>query len=179
MANFIPVAFFDTLELAGSLRTRWGQFKQGEYDAKNRGHRGLRVRGHAKHSEEDRFVGYAATKGWVELGNLRSEIAKRAEAILPPGVEYGRIFFEMLDPGTTCDWDRELLPYFDRWTRAILPIRTNPATLMVYGTETASPVVGWLTVVNPRLPHCAINMGAHPWVWLVMDFRRKAGIAPA
>ncbi len=170
MPNFAAVAFLDTLELAGSLRTRWGQFK-----VEAPGHRILRIRGHAKGSEEgdDRFGGYEAAKKWPELGNLRSIITRRAALILPPGVEFGRIFFEMLDPGAMLDWNRETSPYFERWTRAILPLRTNPATLLIYGTETASPGPGWLTIVSPRLSHTAINLGEHAWVWLVVDFKKK------
>ncbi len=170
MPNFIPVAFFDTLELAGSLPRHWGQFKTTEP-----GNRILRVRGNAKDSqpEDDRFGTYPDTRKWVELANLRAEIARRGEAILPPGIEFGLIYFEMLDPGARRDWYVHDDPYYLRWSRAILPIRTNPATLMVYGTETASPGPGWLTVVSPRLPHCAINAGEHAWVWLTLDFRKK------
>ena len=174
MPSFAPLIHLDTLELAGSLRTRWGQFKA---EPENPGHRILRIRGHAKDSEEldDRFATYTAGAKWPEFGNLRSEIARTASVIMPPGIEFGRIMFEMLDPGAALDWGSELSAYFERWTRMILPLRTNPATLLVYGAETASPGQGWLTIVSPRLPHCAINMGAHPWVWLTMDFRRKDG----
>ena len=171
MPNFATIAFLDTLELAGSLRTRWGQFKVEEP-----GHRILRVRGHAKGSEpsDDRFGAYPVAQKWVELATLRSQITRRAEQILPPGVEFGLIFFEMLDPGAQLDWNRETDAYFGRWTRAILPLRTNPATLLIYGIETASPGAGFLTIVSPRLPHAAINMGENPWVWLTVDFRRKS-----
>lgn len=170
MPAFVPIIHLDTLELAGSLRTRWGQFKTAAP-----GHHVLRIRGNAKGSEEsaDRFATYTPAKGWVELGNLCSDIEQRAAALLPPGIEYGRTFFEWLDPGVYLDWNIETAPYFERWTRAILPLRTSPATLMIYGTETASPGPGWLTIVSPRLPHCAVNMGEHPWVWLTIDFRRK------
>ncbi len=170
MSAFVPLLHLDTLELAGSLRTRWGQFKQ-----EVMGYRVLRIRGIAKGTEEsdDKFGAYPAAQKWVELGNLRSEIARRAEAMLPPGIEFGLIFFEMLDPGATKNWSREAAPYFDRWTRAILPIRTNPATLLIYGTETLSPGQGWLTLVSPKLPHAAINMGDNPLVMLALDFRKK------
>lgn len=170
MPNFIPIAFFDTLELVGSLRTRWGLFK-----TEAAGHRILRIRGHAKGSDEadDRFGIYEAAKKWTEFRNFRAEILRRSELIIPPGVDEGLIFFEMLDPGATLDWTTETSPYFDRWTRAVMPLRTNPATLFVYGTETASPGPGFLTIVSPKLPHCAINMGENPWVWMTLDFRKK------
>jgi len=170
MPNFVTIGHFDTFELAGSLRTRAGLFKTGAM-----GYRILRIRGHAKgsHEADDRFGIYEAAKKWVELRNMMSEIVRRAEAIIPPGIEEGVAFMVMLDPGATLDWNRETSPYFDRWTRAILPLRTNPATLMVYGAETASPGPGFLTVVSPKLPHCAINQGDHPWLWLTIDFRKK------
>ncbi len=174
MPAFAPIAFIDTFALAASLERRWGLFKD---EPEHPGLRLLRLRGTAKGAEEsdDRFGVYPGAKGWVEYNNLRSEIARRAEQILPPGVEFGRIFFTLLDPGARLDWTVEAAPYFLRWTRAVLPIRTNPATLLVYGTETASPGPGFLTIVSPRLPHCALNLGETPWVNLVLDFRRKAG----
>ena len=41
----------------------------------------------------------SAAQKWAEMNNLRSDIARRAEAIMPPGIEFGRISMEMLDPG--------------------------------------------------------------------------------
>ena len=107
MAAIIPIAFFDTMEVVGSLRTRAGLFK-----TETPGNRILRIRGHAKGSDEadDRFGIYEAAKKWTELRNLRSEIVRRAEAILPPGVDEGLVFLEMLDPGATLDWNRETPP---------------------------------------------------------------------
>jgi hypothetical protein len=174
MPNFLSLAFFDTLALAGSLQRHMGDFK----DVPTRpGLRILRVQSHAKGSgdADDLFgVHDVAKRGkWVELANLRGEIARRAEAIMPPGIEFGRIFLEMLDPGATLDWHTETAPYFARWGRAIMPLRTNPATLLVCGTETASPGPGWLTIVSPRLPCAAINMGEHAWVTLVVVFKLK------
>jgi hypothetical protein len=173
VANFATIAFVDTFALIGSLERRMGLFKS---EADNPGHRILRLRGTAKGAEEadDRFGAYAAAQKWPELGNLRASIERKAEVILPPGIEFGRISMEMLDPGAMLDWHAELSPYFERWTRAILPLRTNPATLLICGTETASPTAGWFTIISPRLPSAAINLGEHGWVWLQIDFRKKA-----
>ena len=168
MPAFAPIIHLDTFELAASLRTRWGLFKPTGMP----GLRELQVRD-LKIGTEDQFMRYKAAINWVELNNLRSEIARRAEMILPPGIECGRIFFEMLDPGSALNWITEDEPYFLRWTRAILPLRTNPGVLFVYGNETASPGPGFLTVVSPRLPHAAINMGETAYVGLVIDFKRK------
>lgn len=170
MPNFLPVAFFDTLELAGSLRARWGQFKP-----LTPGHRILRIRGHAKDSDpaDDRFGRHAAGKDWVELDNMLSEITDRAEALFPPGVDLGLIFFEMIDPGAACAWRGETDAYFERWSRAMLAVRSNPGIVLLAGAETMTPAVGMLNIVNPRLPRAALNMGEWPAVWLTVDFRRK------
>ena len=171
MPAFAAVAHIDTFELAGSLRQKWGLFKSTGIP----GLRILRVRGVKTGTEEgpEEFVRYKSTLGWVELDNLRGEIERRAETIMPPGVDFGEISLEMLDAGATFNWTTEDEPYFARWSRAIVPLRTGPGVLFVCGVETASPGVGWLTIVSPRLPHCAINMGDVPAVWLTIDFRRK------
>lgn len=168
MPAFATIAHLDTFDLAGSLRTRWGLFKP----TGTPGLRILRVRG-LKTDSEDEFVRYKPAASWVELTNLRNEIARRAETIIPPGIEVGEIVLEMVDAGAALDWSRETDAYFDRYTRAILPLRTNPGVLLIYGNETASPGPGWLTAVSPRLPHAAINMGDSAYVALVLDFRRK------
>ena len=116
---------------------------------------------------------YKPAANWVELGNLRSEVARRAAAIMPPGIEFGEIFLEMLDAGSAIPWETETEPYYERHTRAILPLRTNPGVLLIYGSEAASTGPGWLTAISPRLPHAAINMGDSAYVALVLDFRRK------
>jgi hypothetical protein len=171
MPAFAAVAHLDTFELAGSLLKRWGLFKSTGVP----GLRILRVRGVKTGTEEgpEEFVRYKPTSGWVELDNLRGEIERRAEAYMPPGVDFGEISLEMLDAGATLNWTTETDPYFARWSRAIVPLRTGPGVLFVCGVETASPGVGWLTIVSPRLPHCAINMGDSPCVWLTIDFKRK------
>lgn len=170
MANFLPIAFFDTLELAGSLRVRWGDFRN-----MGTGHRVLRVRGHAKDSDpaEDRFGRYPGTKGWVELDNLLGEIGERAVALMPPGVDEGLVFLEMLDPGAAVAWRGETEPYFERWSRAMIAIRSNPGVVLLAGHETMTPAVGMLNVVSPRLPRAALNMGEWPCVWLTIDFRKR------
>jgi hypothetical protein len=170
MPAFIPLAFFDTLELAGSLRMRWGGFKHDQP-----GYRVLRIRGRAKDSDpaEERFGRYPAGKDWVELGNLVSEIERKGEELLSPGgVDLGLIFFEMLDPGAAVAWRGEVSEYFARWSRAMIAIRANPGVVLLAGLETMTPAVGMLNMVSPRLPRAALNQGEWPAVWLTIDFRR-------
>jgi hypothetical protein len=171
VANFVSVLHLDTFALPGSIEKRMGLFKPTGVP----GLRILRVRGVKTGTEEgpEEFVRYKPAAGWVELQNLRTEIERRAEALIPGGIILGEISLEMLDQGEFLHWTIETEPYFVRWSRAIVPLRTGPGVLFVCGTEVASPGIGWLTVVSPRLPHCAINMGDHSAIWLNVDFRRK------
>lgn len=172
--NFAPVFWLDTFELAGSLRTRAGLFKA---DPDQPGLRILAVRGFRKGTEEadEDFVSYSPATKWVELTNLLGRMRRIGQNV--GGAEFGRVFLEMLDPGVALPWHRETTPYFERWKRAVLPIRTNPGTMMFAGTEAYSPGVGWLTVFNPLVPCSAINTGEYARVHLVVDFRVEAPVA--
>ena len=171
MANFVPVAFLDTFDLAASLRQRIGLFKAREAG----GLRILPLRGFRKDTEpaDEHFVHYAVTTKWVELANVRSRLKRIGDQAMGD-IEFGRIWLEMLDSGARLPWDDgENGPYAERWTVLHLPLRTNPAAMMYAGTEVASPGHGWATLVNVRLPHSAINLGEHSRIHLVAEFRKK------
>lgn len=168
MANFVPLLFVDHIDLAGSLRRHEGLYDHGTP-------RILPVHVPRKGSEDDDedFVYLASTMGkWVELKNFLGRIKREAERLTGP-IEFGRIWIEMLDPGVTLPWTTESGPYIERHTRVYMALRTNPGVLMVSGCEAASPAPGWVTAVNVRVPCTAINMGQHPCVHLVLDWKRK------
>lgn len=169
--NFAFIAWLDTFELAASLRTRAGLFKTEEP-----GRRILPVRSIRKGTEEvdEDFVGftYATPAKWPELGNLRSRLTRLGNDMLG-AVEFGRIFFEQLDPGATLAPHRETGPYFERWRRAHLPIRTNPGAMLYSGIEQVSPAPGNLVGIAMNLPCWAVNLGEYPRVHLIVDFRKK------
>lgn len=171
MPNFIPLAHFDVLELAYTACVK----RVGEFREVKPGHRILRVRGHAKDTtpDDDRFGRYPGAKDWVELANLLDEIKSRAEALFPPGIDEGLVFLDMVDAGAALAWRGETEPYFERWSRAMIALRSNPGLTLMCGGETMTPAVGMLNVVSPRLPRAALNQGEHAAVWLSVDFRRK------
>jgi hypothetical protein len=171
MTNFVPVAFLDTFDLACSLRPRLGMFKMTEHA----GLRTLPLRGFRKDTESDAedFVMYAVTTKWVELSNMRGRLKRIGDQSLGE-VEFGRIWFEMLDPGAVVPWQpADLSPYAERWTVMHLPVRTNPGAVMYAGTEQSSPGAGWLTVVNARAQRSAVNLGDHSRIHLVAEFRKN------
>lgn len=167
MANFMPLLFVDHIDLAGTLRRHEGLYDHGTP-------RILPVRVPRKGTEDDDedFVYLASTMGkWVELKNFLGRLKREAEKLVGP-IDLGRIWIEMLDPGVTLPWKTESGPYIERYTRVHMALRTNPAALMISGSEAASPAPGWVTAVNVRV-HTAINMGQHPRVHLVVDFKKK------
>ncbi len=155
----MPLLFVDHIDLAGTLRRHEGLYDHGTP-------RILPVHVPRKGTEPDDedFVFLASTMGkWVELKNFLGRLKREAEKVVG-SIDLGRIHLEMLDPGATLAWATESGPYIERYTRVHLALRTNPGALMVSGNEAASPAPGW---------HTAINVGQHPRVHLVMDFRKK------
>ena len=167
--NFIPLLFVDHIDLAGSLRRHEGLYDQGTP-------RILQVREPRKGTgpDEGDFVWCQTVreKKWVQMTNFLGRLKREAEAILGP-IDLGWVFLEMLDPGAAIAMPAMTGSYFERHTRVVMALRTNPATLMVSGVETASPAPGWVTAVNERGPGYMANMGQHPRVHLVVDFKKK------
>lgn len=177
MANFTPIVFLDTFDLAASLRERMGFFKPVPDQL---GVRAIHYRGLKQDTEEEdeQFTGYTVTARWVELANTVKRIKRIGDQFVGgEGIEFGRIFLEMLDPETALPWRVNSAPYFQHFARAHLPLRTNPAARQFVGTESAHLLPGQLTVVNMRGLSSALNLGEDPRVHLVLDFRRKAEAA--
>ena len=167
MANFVPLLFVDHFDLTASLPRQIGLFDHGMP-------RILPVwipRKGTEEADED-MVWHPGAAKWVQLKSFLTRLKREAERLTGP-IDLGRCYLEMLDPGMTLPWTTESGPYIERFTRTHLALRTNPAALMVSGSEAASLGPGWLTAVNPQVPCTAINLGQHPRVHLVVDFRKK------
>ncbi len=168
MPNFTPIAFLDTFELAASLRQQIGLFD----------HETPRIlpviqpRKGAEEEDED-FVMAAGAAKWVAMKNFLGRLKRKGEAIYGP-VDLGRVYLEMLDPGVKLPWSEGLTgSYIERYSRFHLALRTSPAAIMLAGPEIGSPAMGWLTMVNVRVPSTAANFGEAPRVHLVVDVRKK------
>lgn len=169
MPNFLPICFVDTFDLVASMRQRMGLFKPGEP-------RILPIRGpRAEADDPDDDLAYINYRDplakWPEMARMIRRLGRIGEE--QGGIEFGRIFLEMLDPGMRLSWTLDDNAYAARFTRVHLPLRTNPAAMMHSGIEQANLLPGALTAVNQRAPHSAINLGEWPRVHLVADFRRK------
>jgi len=173
--NFQPIAHYDVHLLAASLVTRDGLWR----DAPEPGRKLLQVRfPRAGTSDSEDTIAWAigtntTRRQWPELHNLIGRMKRDSEARIGAEIEMGRQYLEMLDRGARLEWHAEDGPYFERYARSLIPLRTNPHTLLIAGCEVASPGHGWLTWMNVRAPCAAINMGDCPLVMLVIDSRRK------
>jgi hypothetical protein len=168
--NFASLVFVDHIDLAGTLRRHEGLYDRGTP-------RILPIRYPRKGTqlEDEDFVSGprdGAVAKWVELKNFLGRLKREAEKVAGP-IDLGHVWLEMLDPGATLPWTTESGAYIERHTRVHLALRTNPAATMVSGSEAFSPAPGWVTAVNVRVPCTAVNMGQHPRVHLVLDWRRK------
>jgi hypothetical protein len=174
LANFTPLVFVDTFALTASLERQSGLFDHGTPRILSV----VRPRRGTEEADED-FTWNPAAAKWVQLKNAIGRLKRKGEDLFGP-IDLGHVYLEMLDAGARTEWEDGLTgPYAERHTRLVLPLRTNPGALMVAGNEAFSPAMGWLTAVNARVPHCAINLGEWPRVHLVVDFRKREPVSPA
>ena len=152
--NFAPVAFLDTFDLVASLRTKMGLFRKAEDGILE-----LPVRGPSAKAEDPdddtKFVRYREPAKWVELQNCISRIRRIGEQM--GGIDLGRVRLELLPPATCLPWALDEGAYNARFARALLPLRTNPAVTIFSSNESWSPAIGYLTIVNRRVPNSAIR----------------------
>lgn len=162
MPNFLPIFHLDPFDLAGSLRTKTGLFKEADD-----GSFACPVRG-PKKDDPTRWVQYQSK--WVELTSMVQRIKRFGEQM--GGIDFGRIDLELLPAGRCLDWriDRGEAAEFEH---AVVMLRTNPAVTLFSGPEAWVPATGLLTVVSRRAPRSAINMGESPAIWLAVDFKRR------
>ncbi len=166
MANIVPLAYIDPHELIASLPRRAGLFKAGE----------LWVRGpRAGADDPDDDATYRQltdVRKWPELQSLIARIKRVGDQT--GGVEFGRIYLEMIPPGT---WPAGVPAasgdYWERYNRLIVALRTNPAVMHYSGIESAHLGHGLVTWINQRAWTCAFNIGETAAIMLVVDTRRK------
>lgn len=169
--TFAPIAFLDPYELAGSLRQKMGLFREGGED----GSRTLPVRGPratADDPDDDlAFVLYGPAAKLPELKNMLTRIKRLGDT--PGGIEFGRIWLELLPSGTVTPWVLDDNAYNARFQRAVMAIRTNPAVIHYSGPASLNLAPGFLNIVNHRQRCAAANHGEWPAIHLWVDFRGK------
>ena len=163
MSAFLAAAHLDTFELAASLPTRLGLFREPGNGTLVCPVRQLR-------GEKWVRSPHAAGAKWPELTATLQRISRLGEGM--GGIEFGTIDLELLPAGYCMDWRIDRREETLQYEHAILVLRTSPAVTFFAGAEAAAPGIGFLTMVSRRLPRSAINLGADAAIWLAVDFRR-------
>jgi hypothetical protein len=167
MTAFLAAAHLDCFDLIGSLRTRFGLFKEEKGGASLCPVRQWR-------DTDAKWVRppYAAGAKWPELTNCLQRISRMGEAM--GGIELGTIDLVLLPAGACLDWRLDQGDAAE-YEHAIMLLRTSPAVTFFAGSEVAAPGIGFLTIVSRRLPRSAINLGESAAIWLALDFRKRDG----
>lgn len=157
--NFLTFGFLDTFDLAASLKPRLHLFPP----ANEEGQRILNIRW--PNAEGGWTVRKDASRThWVELHNTLSRIQRLGNQF-----ERGRIWMEVLEPGARLNWQHE---ESNGYSRLHLPLRTNPAAIVIAGIEARHLLPGTLTVI-PTSGWCAVNLGEWARVHLCVEFKQK------
>lgn len=175
MTAFTPILWFDTFDLACSLKPRMGLFRK-----RDDGTLVIDIRRpHADcdlddPEQEPRWLQSREAAKWVELQNIIKRVRQIGETRVQ-GFAYGRIFVELLPTGHAVPWQQASGNYAETYMRMHLPLRTNPAAMLLVGCEAMHIQAGVLTIVG-RLALCsAINAGIAARAHLVLDFRSTGG----
>lgn len=163
--NFAPLAYLDPFELVASLPRRMGLFKDGMTPI-----RGPRA-GADDPDDDTAYRQLLDVNKWPEL---KSAIAKIKRGDGRGGVEFGRIFLQLLPANAARPWSPpETGAYAERFNRLVVALRTNPGCVHHSGAEALHLAHGVVTWINQRTWTSAINVGETAAILLVVDTRRK------
>ena len=165
MPNIVALAFIDPHELIASLPRRVGLFKNGLLPI-----RGPRA-GADDPDDDAAFRQLAKIDGWPELKSAIAKLKRIGDQT--GGIEFGRIYLEILPPGAARPWEPPRSGYYERFNRLTVALRTNPGVAHFSGTESAHLAHGVVTWINQRTWTSDINIGETQAVVLVVDSRRK------
>lgn len=154
MSNFLTLGHFDIWALVATLRQRRSLFA-GEGPVRRA------VMRYGSGAEEPE-----ASK-WIALQNTLS----RARRLAPGPIEMGAVSFEMLMPRSWVGWDDPDGPEREGWQETHLALLTNPLAWLYSGIEAMHVHPGFLVWRNRAMPASQINLGEHPRVHLVIEFR--------
>jgi hypothetical protein len=170
--SLVPLGWVDVYELSCSLRSRIGLFP------KSGAVRTLQIRGPKGDADPEDDAAFVWTRGardrWPELSNTLAESER-----LVSDIEWGRIVLELLMPNGIVPLAADPSDYAERYVRAHLPIRTNPAALLICGGTCMHLAQGAISLLAtkrapmPPLPVGAMNLGEKPRIHLICDFRKR------
>lgn len=106
-------------------------------------------------------------KKWKSGASLIAKVKKVLE-----GRELIDLRLQTIKPGAMLAWETDLSESgaeFDRFELCLVP---SFGAMVYSGIEQAAPAVGWLTYINHRIAHSAVNLGTNHRVHLVVHARK-------
>ena len=160
------MGWVDPHDLIASLRPRLPLFT-------GTGVRYLSLHGPPKGGDADDETTFVHRKGgpagrWPECHAVIQEILHAR-----PSLALGRIYLELLDPGTTVPLRRDTRPYALRHARLLVGVRCNPAAYLWSPPDTWLMQPGQVVLTQPALWSAAVNLGTGPRITLVIDVRQE------
>lgn len=171
MPNFTALGFIDSFDLVCSLKGRLGEFQ-------GTGLRILHLRA-ARKAEPEVFLDTREFTRWPECRAVLEQIRLAAKTQFMANLEWGRIFLEMLDPGTGTRPRRDLSAYAQHHLRLICGLRCNPGAVIWSPPEQYVLKSGEIIATGPALWSAAVNMGEFSRINLVIDAQMASPAAPA
>lgn len=129
------------------------------------------IYGFVHRRREPRALDVATLEAWPAMRKMLARLANEASMLLdgrPAEVVAAEIDVLEVQEARTW-WSQPDAQFF----RLHLPLIPSPSAALYCGGEIATPPVGQLTFVNPRVLNSAANFGTSPRVHLVADIALK------
>lgn len=184
MANFLPLGFLDTSNVAATLVLKYkDRFKDNtlrqefegspHHDTETIFLRGPEKVDKAAWLEDSEQVDYPVYREWKSARNLAARIKNLVSSTSGrKNLQFGKVMIVSLNPGGIVDWHIDEGEYAEAHDRLHLCLLPSDGAICYSGRESAMLPVGQLFFFNNRVAHSAANFGDCARVHLIADVRR-------
>jgi hypothetical protein len=172
LSAFTFVGFIEPFDLICSLKGRMGLFA-------GTGLRTLHLRGPRKGGDGEDYVDTRELSRWPEVRAVLQRVEAFCKKRFSADIEFGRVYLEMLDPGTAAPTRSARNHYGFSHLRLVLALRANPGAYLWCPPDQLVLTAGQLVLTGPALWHGAVNMGEYSRINLVVDIKTGAPGVPS
>lgn len=156
-----PLHFVDTALMTARLLTRWKDNWGEEAD------------GVSLFPLRNGGQDVALLKDFQAAKSVLSAIRKLGPTLLEgKAMQFGDVVLERIAPGAYLQWTAAEGDHADGHYRLELPLVTSPSCMSYCGTAGLNPAVGALCLVEHHLPCAAVNLGATPWIRMLLEVKK-------